>query len=216
MASVFPPWSNTAFRVAIAAAGIGGLALLAAPMIYARSPWARGQFFVEDQPVEFDHRHHVRDVGIDCEYCHNTARRAATAGIPSTEKCMGCHDQIWNRSPMLDVVRRSYFSGAPIPWNRVHQVPGFVYFNHAIHVNKGFGCASCHGRVDRMPAVYQVATLTMGFCLDCHRNPERYIRPEDEITNMAWSAGDRQLELGRELVKQRGIRSVTTCTGCHR
>jgi hypothetical protein len=216
MASVFPPWSNTAFRVAIAAAGIGGLALVAAPMIYSRSPWARGQFFVEDQPLEFDHRHHVRDVGIDCEYCHNTARRAATAGVPSTEKCMGCHDQIWNRSPMLDVVKRSYFSGLPIPWNRVHDIPGFVYFNHAIHVNKGFGCASCHGRVDRMPAVYQVATLTMGFCLDCHRNPERYIRPEDEITNMEWSAGDGQLELGRALVKERGIRNVTTCTGCHR
>jgi hypothetical protein len=216
MASVFPPWSNTAFRVAIVAAGMGGLALLAAPMIYARSPWARGQFFVEDQPLEFDHRHHVRDVGIDCEYCHNTARRAATAGVPSTEKCMGCHDQIWNRSPMLDVVRRSYFSGMPIPWNRVHQLPGFVYFNHAIHVNKGFGCASCHGRVDRMPAVYQVATLTMGFCLDCHRNPERFIRPEDEITNMDWSAGDGQLELGRVLVEERGIRNVTTCTGCHR
>jgi hypothetical protein len=216
MAALFPPWSNTAFRVAIATAAFGGFGVLAAPMIWVRTPWARNQWNVVDQPVEFDHRHHVRDDGIDCRYCHNTVDRAATAGIPSTDKCMGCHAQVWSRSPMLEVVRRSYFSGAPIPWNRVTQVPGFVYFNHAIHVSSGFGCVTCHGRVDEMAAVYQVATLTMGFCLDCHRSPERFIRPLDQITNMGWSAGDRQIELGRELCRERGIRSLTTCTTCHR
>jgi hypothetical protein len=216
MPAVFPPWSNTAFKVAIAAGTLGAVALVAAPMIWVRTPWARSRWNVVDQPVEFDHRHHNRDDGIDCRYCHNTTYRAATAGIPSTEKCMGCHNQIWSQSPMLEVVRRSYFSGAPIPWNRVYQVPGFAYFNHAIHVNKGFGCATCHGRVDRMPAVYQVPTLTMGWCLDCHRSPEQYIRPLDQITNMEWSAGDRQLELGRELVRQLGVRSLTNCTTCHR
>ena len=117
---------------------------------------------------------------------------------------------------MLEVVRRSYFSGAPIPWNRVTQLPGYVYFNHSIHVSKGFGCSTCHGRVDRMAAVYQVATLTMGWCLDCHRNPEQYIRPLDQTTNMAWSAGDRQLELGRALTQELGVRSLTSCTTCHR
>jgi hypothetical protein len=216
LAAVFPPWSNTAFRLAIATLAIGGFVVLAAPMIWVRTKWARDQWNVVDQPVEFDHRHHARDDGIDCRYCHNTVDRAATAGIPSTEKCMGCHAQIWTQSPMLEVVRRSYFSGAPIPWNRVYQVPGFVYFNHSIHVSKGFGCATCHGRVDEMAAIYQVPTLTMGWCLDCHRNPEEYIRPLDQITNMGWSAGDRQIELGRELVKQRGIRSLTNCTTCHR
>ena len=216
MAAVFPPWSNTAFRVAIAAAVLGGVVALAAPMIWVRTPWARAQWNVADQPVEFDHRHHSRDDGIDCRYCHNTTYRAATAGIPSTDKCMGCHSQIWSQSPMLEVVRRSYFSDAPIPWNRVYQVPGYAYFNHSIHVDKGFGCSTCHGRVDRMPAVYQVPTLTMGWCLDCHRSPEQYIRPLGEITNMVWSAGDRQIELGRELVRQLGIRSLTTCTTCHR
>jgi len=216
MAAVFPPWSNTAFRVAIAAAVLGGVVALAAPMIWVRTPWARAQWNVADQPVEFDHRHHSRDDGIDCRYCHNTTYRAATAGIPSTDKCMGCHSQIWSQSPMLEVVRRSYFSDAPIPWNRVYQVPGYAYFNHSIHVDKGFGCSTCHGRVDRMAAVYQVPTLTMGWCLDCHRNPEQYIRPLGEITNMVWSAGDRQIELGRELVRQLGIRSLTTCTTCHR
>lgn len=216
MASVFPPWSNTAFRVAVVVAAFGGFAVLAAPMIWVRTEWSRNQRNVVDQPVEFDHRHHTRDDGIDCIYCHNTVRRAATAGIPSTEKCVGCHNQIWLRSPMLEVVRRSYFSGDPIPWNRVHQVPGYAYFNHGIHVSKGFGCSTCHGRVDRMAAVFQVATLTMGWCLDCHRNPERYIRPLDQVTNMAWSAGDGQLELGRELVRTLGIRSLTNCTTCHR
>lgn len=216
MASVFAPWSNTAFRVAVVVAASGGLLAVFAPMLWVRSPWLRHQLDVVDQPVDFDHRHHTRDDGIDCAYCHNTVRRAATAGIPSTEKCMGCHDQIWGRSPMLEVVRRSYFSGESIPWNRVHQLPGFVYFNHQIHVTKGFGCSTCHGRVDRMAAVYQVATLTMGWCLDCHRNPERFIRPPEEVTNMAWTAGGRQEELGRALVKKLGVQSLTYCTACHR
>jgi hypothetical protein len=216
MASVFPPWSNTATRLAIAVIVGGGALAVAAPMIYVRTPWARFQDDAPDQPVEFDHRHHRRDDGIDCEYCHNTVRRAATAGFPSTDKCMGCHSQVWNQSPMLEVVRRSYFSGRPIPWNRVHQVPGFAYFNHGIHVNKGFGCATCHGRVDRMAAVYQVASLTMGWCLDCHREPERFIRPPGEVTNMSWTAGDRQLELGRALVEELGIRRLDNCTTCHR
>jgi hypothetical protein len=216
MASVFPPWSNTATRVAIVALVVGGFSALAAPMIYVRTPWARDQKAVVDQPVEFDHRHHTPDDGIACFYCHNTAWRAATAGIPSTEKCMGCHEQIWSQSPMLEAVRRSWFSGKPIPWNRVHQLPAFAYFNHSIHINHGFGCATCHGRVDQMAGVFQVATLTMGWCLDCHRSPEQYIRPLSEITNMSWDAGDRQIELGRALVEQLGIRSLTNCTTCHR
>ncbi|APR76320.1 Putative Molybdopterin oxidoreductase subunit protein [Minicystis rosea] len=216
MAAVFPPWSNTAFRVAIVVIALGGFSALAAPMIWVRTPWVRAQNEAPNQPVEFDHRHHARDDGIDCKYCHNTAHRAATAGMPSTDKCMGCHEQIWGQSPLMEMVRRSYFSGAPIPWNRVHQLPDFVYFNHAIHVNKGFGCSTCHGRIDQMAAVYQVASLSMGWCLDCHRQPERFIRPLDQITNMDWTAGDRQLEIGRRLVSALGIRSLTGCTTCHR
>ena len=216
MAGVFPPWTNTAFRVAVIAAVVGGTLALAAPMIWVRTPWAREQDAAADQPVELDHRHHAQDDGIDCRYCHNTAERAATAGMPSTDKCMGCHAQIWGHAPLLEVVRRSYFSGDSIPWNRVHQLPGYVYFNHSIHTTHGFGCATCHGRVDRMASVFQFADLTMGWCLDCHRNPERYIRPLDQITNMSWSAGDGQLELGRALVQKLGIRSLTSCTTCHR
>jgi Cytochrome c7 and related cytochrome c len=216
MASVFPPWSNTAVRVALGAIASGGAFAAVAPMIWVRTPWARAENDAVDQPVQLDHRHHAADDRIDCAYCHNTVYRAATAGIPSTEKCMGCHAQIWGQSPMLEVVRRSWFSDMPIPWNRVTQVPGFVYFNHAIHVNKGFGCATCHGRVDRMAVVYQASTLTMGWCLDCHRAPERFIRPPGEVTNMGYDAGDRQLEIGRALVKELGVRSLTHCTTCHR
>lgn len=216
MAAVFPPWSNTAMRLAIAAVAGIAVTAVAAPMIAVRTPWARGQFEAPDQPIQFDHRHHNRDDGIDCVYCHNTVRRAATAGIPSTDKCMGCHDQVWNDSPLLELVRRSYFTGEPIRWARVHRVPGFAYFNHSIHVSKGIGCTSCHGRVDTMAAVEQVKTLTMGFCLDCHREPEKHLRPLDQVTNMEWSAGDRQMELGRALAAELGIRRLTNCTTCHR
>ncbi|HRI66290.1 MAG TPA: cytochrome c3 family protein [Polyangium sp.] len=215
MAALFRPWSNTAFRLTLVLSVSAILGAVAAPMIWVRMPSWRGQFDPIDQPVEFDHRHHVQDDGIDCTYCHSSAMSAASAGIPSTELCMGCHNQIWNQSPMLEPVRRSYFSGEPIPWNRVHDVPDFVYFNHAIHTNKGFGCVTCHGRVDWMGRVYQVADLTMGWCLDCHRHPEAQIRPLDKITDMTWVSAD-QATLGPQLVHQYRIRNLTNCSACHR
>lgn len=215
MASLFRPWTNTAFRVALGLAALGIVGAIATPMIWVRTPTWRGQFDPIDQPVEFDHRHHVQDDGIDCLYCHTTATTAAPAGIPSTEMCMGCHNQIHSQSPLLEPVRRSYFSGAPIPWNRVHDVPDFVYFNHAIHTNKGIGCVSCHGRVDQMSRVFQVSTLSMGFCLDCHRHPQWFIRPIDKITDMTWMPQN-QAVLGPQLVQQYRIRSLTNCSACHR
>ncbi len=215
MAALFRPWSNTAFRLALGIGVLGVSGVIAAPMIWVRTPTWRGQFDPIDQPVEFDHRHHVQDDGIDCLYCHASATSAATAGIPSTDLCMGCHNQIWNQSAMLEPVRRSYVSGFPISWNRVHDVPEFVYFNHAIHTNKGFGCVTCHGRVDRMGRVYQVADLSMGWCLDCHRNPELAVRPLDKVTDMTWAAPD-QAVLGPQLVRQYQIRSLINCTACHR
>jgi hypothetical protein len=217
MAAVFPPWSNTALRIALSAIALGVVGSIVLLMVFVRSAWRRRQFDALDQPVEFDHRHHTQDDGIECLYCHNTAFRAATAGVPSTDKCMGCHNQIWNQSPLLSPVRQSFFSGAPISWNRVHNVPGFAYFNHSIHVNKGFGCSTCHGRVDQMARVYQAASLTMAWCLDCHRAPERYIRPLSEITNMAWTPSEAQeAEIGPSLVKELGVRRLTHCTACHR
>lgn len=216
MAATFPPWSNTAFGVALAALLLGGAAVIAAPIVYVRTPWNTNERVTVTQPVEFDHRHHYQDDSIDCRFCHNTVEQAATAGIPSTGKCMGCHNQIWNDSPKLEIVRQSYFSGAPIRWRRVHNLPDFVYFNHAIHVSQGIGCVTCHGRVDQMAAVQQVVTLQMGWCLDCHRAPERHLRPLDKIASMTWAPeGDPEV-LGRELAAARGTRRLTSCTTCHR
>jgi hypothetical protein len=216
MAAVFPPWSNTAFGVAIAVFLVGGAAAVAAPMVYVRTPWNTNESETIPQPVEFDHRHHVQDDAIGCRFCHNTVDRAATAGMPSTAKCMGCHSQIWNESPKLEIVRQSWFSGAPIRWRRVYNLPDFVYFNHAIHVNKGIGCVSCHGRVDQMPAVRQVVSMSMAWCLDCHRAPERNLRPLDQITSMTWAPeGDPEL-FGRTLSEELGVRHLTHCTACHR
>jgi cytochrome c7-like protein len=170
MSALFPRWSNTAFRLCIATLSGGAIAGLVGLMIYVRTPWNTEQYAAVDQPVMFDHRHHVIDDQIDCIYCHANAEISDYAGVPATEVCMGCHAQIWNESPLLETVRRSYFSGKPIPWNRVHDLPDFVYFNHAVHVSGGVGCVACHGRVDEMSRVYKVNSLNMGFCLDCHQH----------------------------------------------
>lgn len=216
MASLFPPWSDSLYRVTLGGLAVGAVGSLFALIIYVRTPWKRHQDAPVDQPVRFDHRHHVQDDGIGCTYCHATVTYAPTAGMPSTGTCMGCHNQIWNGSAELEPVRRSYFSGAPIPWNRVTSVPDFVYFNHAIHVNKGVGCVSCHGRVDEMPLVHKVSPMTMGFCLQCHRNPERYLRPLSKVTDMRWDPGDEREKLGAELAEAYGVRRLTHCTTCHR
>jgi hypothetical protein len=213
MASLFPPWSNAAMRLAIAVALTGAAGALAAPFVWVRTPWRRKEYEPVAQPVEFDHRHHTQDDGIDCRYCHDTVENAATAGIPSTEKCMGCHNQVWNQSTMIEPVRRSYFSRNPIPWNRVHDLPDFVYFDHSVHVRHGVGCITCHGRVDRMARVYQVASLRMDWCLDCHRQPETRLRPLADVTDMNRSDDPGvSLAVARDL----GVRRLTHCSACHR
>ena len=187
-------------------------------MLYARTPMARGMMDPIEQPLQFDHRHHTRDEGIDCRYCHSTVDRSASAGIPSTQVCLNCHSQVWNKSPLLEPVRESFFQNKPIEWRRVHKVPEFVYFNHSIHVNKGVGCVSCHGRVDQMAAVEKDQTLTMSWCLDCHRHPEKQIRPVEEVTNMEWtrSSGAQGDEEGEQLMARNNVHTRTSCTTCHR
>jgi len=168
-----------------------------------------------DQPVEFSHEHHVRGLGIDCRYCHTTVEQSAYAGMPPTETCMNCHSQLWTTSPLLAPVRASYLSDQPIPWQRVNNLADFVYFKHNIHVNKGIGCASCHGPVDRMPLTWQAAPLTMEWCLECHRNPARYVRPREQVFNMDYRPPPNQLDLGRRLVEQYHIERKTRCSNCH-
>ena len=216
MSAIFRPRSNTIFRVVLVLLLGGAVGTLGGLMVWARVPAGTGQQEEIVQPVLFDYRHHVLDDAIDCRYCHQTVERAASAGIPSTALCMNCHAQIWNKSPKLEPVRQSYFTGRPIPWVRVHQVPDFVYFNHQIHVTKGVGCETCHGRVDQMPAIHQVAPLTMGWCLDCHRNPQPNLRPVSEITNMTWKPARDPSARARQLAGLRPIRPPVECSGCHR
>lgn len=208
MPPLFRPSANSLYWLALAAIAGAIVGTPAALIAWARSPYATGQQEVVDQPVKFDHRHHVRDDGVDCLYCHYGADRSRYAGVPATSVCMGCHDQIWTDSRELDLVRRSAFEGRPIAWRRVSRLPDFVFFDHSIHVNKGVGCVTCHGRVDQMAQVYAVAPRTMRWCLDCHRAPDPQLRPLDAITDMEWKADGRELDVR--------ARSVTDCTGCHR
>lgn len=171
------------------------------------------------QPVPFSHQHHVRDVGIDCRYCHASVEVSAFAGMPSLRTCMICHSQLFTDAPVLAPLMRAYDKGATLEWNRVHDLPDFAYFDHSIHVAKGVGCTSCHGPVDRMPLTRRVASLYMQWCLECHRQPERYLRPRDRVFDVDWQPPADQLEQGRALRKAYGIRStreLTDCSTCHR
>ena len=198
----------------IAVLGLGGVG--AALFGLNRSSYNSRQGMVREQPVPFSHKHHVGGLGIDCRYCHTAVEKSSSAGIPPTETCMSCHSQIWSDSPMLEPVRESYRSGKSLEWTRVHDLPGFVYFNHSIHVAKGMGCAVCHGRVDQMPLMYQQNTLFMEWCLDCHRQPEKYIRPKDKVFDMTYKPAEDQMELGAKLVAEYKVRKLTDCWVCHR
>ncbi len=170
------------------------------------------------QPVPFSHQHHVSGLGLNCVYCHTSVETSSFAGIPPTQTCMTCHSQIWNTSPMLEPVRESYRTGKPLQWVRVNDLPDFVYFNHSIHINKGIGCVTCHGRIDQMPLTSRQHSLFMQWCLDCHRAPEKYVRPRAEVFNMEWTPKEDQLTLGRRLVKEYNIQvgRITDCSTCHR
>lgn len=183
-----------------------------------RSSYVTHVGIVREQPVLFSHQHHVGKLGFDCRYCHTSVEESAFAGIPSTAICMNCHTQIWNDSPLLAPVRVSWQTRQPLVWTRVHNLPEFTYFNHAIHVAKGIGCQTCHGRVDLMPLMWKTQTLYMDWCLNCHREPERYVQPIETVFDMPYVPPDDQLALGRRLVQEYDIRQVgmTDCNTCHR
>jgi hypothetical protein len=215
MAQIFHRSTNTVSKVTIFGAVFFLAALGWVVSVLARSSYSTGTRNAYDQPIPFSHQHHAGELGIDCRYCHTSVEDSSFAGVPATKICMNCHSQIWVGSSMLEPVRESYRTGRPIVWSRVHNVPEFVYFDHSIHVKKGVGCVSCHGRVDRMQLTYQENTLLMEWCLDCHRHPEQHVRPRDQVFNMAWEADD-QAKLGPELVKAHNVRNQTHCTACHR
>ena len=219
MSQIFHRHTNIYSRLSILVA-LGIVAALGATLAALNwSGWNTGQSAFVEQPIQFSHAHHVGGMGIDCRYCHTSVEESAFANIPPTKTCMNCHSQIWSTAPILEPVRASFRDNTPLEWTRVHDLPDFVYFNHSIHVKKGVGCDTCHGPVDRMPLVYQQASLQMSWCLDCHRNPAPNLRPRAEVFNMRWEPPANDPGLGARLAKEYQIASVeqlTSCSTCHR
>ncbi len=216
MPQIFNRSANTLAKLSLAigllAAG-GAISLL---IIFGRSSYVtRANEFIE-QPLQFSHAHHVGDDGIDCRYCHTSVETSSFAGIPPTQTCMNCHSQLWVTSPLLEPVRASLREDRSLHWTRVHDLPDFVYFNHSIHVKKGVGCETCHGRVDQMPLMYQKNSLQMEWCIGCHRAPEQFVRPRAEVFTMGYRPPVAQAVLGPQLVREYAIQSLTTCSTCHR
>jgi hypothetical protein len=219
MAQVFHPSTNVISRLSIVSVVLLVPVLGVAGYFFNMSYGAEVRI-PKEQPVEFSHKHHVGDDGIDCRYCHSSVDKGAFAGMPSTHTCMTCHSQIWNDSPELAPVRESFRTGKPIQWTRVHDLPDFAYFNHSIHVKKGVSCVSCHGRVDEMPLVWKEKTLAMDWCIDCHKNPAKSLRPREYVYDMSWhpKAGTDQLEMGKALAKEYKVLDrfqMTNCSTCH-
>src|ERR1700722_4363161 len=197
---------------------LAGLALTGV-LLAARSPYLTNQNVTRDQPIQFSHKHHVGDDGIDCRYCHTAVESSATAGVPPTKTYMNCHSVLFNNVGYLEPVRESYRTDKSIHWVRVHRLADYVYFNHSIHVAKGVGCSTCHGTVDQMPLMFQANSLLMEWCLNCHRNTEMALRPLDKVYDMTWQPAANQSEIGNQLQKERNIRSTiepTSCSTCHR
>jgi hypothetical protein len=232
MAQVFDRSSNALARMSLVLTGLIVIALGVALDQLQRSPWVTKQGQRPDQPVPFSHKHHVEGLGLQCQYCHTSVEKSSYAGIPPTKTCMNCHSQIWTNAAMLEPVRASYRTGDSLQWTRVNQLPDFVYFNHSIHVTKGVGCNDCHGPVDQMPLMYQQASLQMEWCLNCHRAPEKFLRPREQVFNMRYQQPTTSLpveidgtsytdqdSLGSALVKKyqlRTVQDITSCNTCHR
>lgn len=219
MPQIFHRSFNTISKASIAALvsflSVAGLALY----MVGWSPYVTQANIARVQPVEFSHAHHVGQLAIDCRYCHLSVESSPFAGIPATKICMNCHQEIWVGASTLEPVRASYRTGQSIPWERIHNLPQFAYFDHSIHVNKGIGCVECHGRVDEMPFTYQDKSLLMGWCLDCHRDPKPHLRPRDEVFNLTWEPQSDRGKLANELYEHYQIKSteqLTSCSTCHR
>jgi len=217
MANIFPAWIN---RAPLRIAGCGLLvvgAVIAGITYYMTPKWARVGY-EPVQPVAFSHDLHVTQLGMDCRYCHTFVDRSEHSNVPATHTCMACHSMVQTDSPALQPVRDSYANNESITWIRVHKTPDYVYFNHAVHVNRGISCVECHGQVNEMEVVYHAKSLSMAFCLECHREPEKYIRPVDKVYDLAWQpeSKEAQIETGTELVQHWKVNPPESCSGCHR
>jgi ferredoxin len=219
MPQIFSRGASTAARAAVVAVPLSAAATLWLCLLFIRSSYGTGAGEARVQPVPFSHQHHVGVLGIDCRYCHTSVENSSYASLPPTKTCMNCHSQIWVGSQTLAPVRDSYASDQSIRWKRIYNLPDFVYFNHSIHIHKGVGCTTCHGRIDEMPFTYQAPSLLMEWCLDCHRAPHKHLRPQAEIFNVKWQPPPDQDRVGRELAEQYRLhdtRFLTSCSVCHR
>jgi hypothetical protein len=219
MPQIFPRYANFLSKASLFGSILAGAFLLWVCILYTRSSYGTDAGVVRVQPVPFSHEHHVGVLGIDCRYCHTSVEHSSFAGLPPTKTCMNCHSQIWVGSAMLEPVRESYRTNRSLHWHRVYNLPGFVYFDHSIHVQKGIGCASCHGQIDEMPFTYQVPSLLMEWCINCHRNPEKEIRPREQVFNMRYVPPADREALGQRLVKEYHVKDaiqLTSCSVCHR
>lgn len=218
MAQIFQPGATTYARMALVSLALGPFALVILAYLLMGSPYITGQHETVDQVPPFSHEHHVRQLGIGCAMCHSQVEKTAFAGMPATQTCMSCHSQIWTNAAMLAPVRESLAKNKPLSWHRVNNLPDYVYFNHSVHVNNGVGCSSCHGDVTAMPLIRKAAPMTMGWCLDCHKAPEKQLRPADAIYDFHWKPPPDQEEKGRALVAAHGIDTsrLLDCSLCHR
>jgi hypothetical protein len=219
MPQIFSRTANIVSKASLVAV-LGTVAVLGG-VLYAimMSPYYTNVNVTREQPVPFSHKHHVGELGIDCRYCHTSVEKSAFAGVPPTQTCMTCHSQIWTNAPMLEPVRQSYRDNVSISWIRVNALPDYVYFNHSIHVAKGVGCTTCHGPIAQMPLTYKANTLYMGWCLDCHRQPEKNLRPKSEVFNPNYVQPANQMELGAQLAKEyhlQPLKTLQSCSTCHR
>lgn len=217
MANVFPKWANIApIKILIALTLL--LGTLVAGVTYYATPKYLRVGYQPVQPVAFDHSLHVTQLGMDCRYCHTYVDRSEHSNVPAASVCMNCHNQVQANSPKLAPIRASYDSGEPVPWVKIHNTPDYVYFNHAAHVNRGVSCVECHGQINDMEVVYHAKPLSMAFCLECHRNPENFIRPLDKVYDLTWKPESRQaqLEMGEKFVHDWDVKPPQSCSGCHR
>jgi hypothetical protein len=221
---IFSPRFDSVLRQTVVGAGLAVLTAVGLFYYYALPSYTRVGYQPE-QPVPFSHAQHVGQLGLDCRYCHTHVTESPHASVPPTATCMNCHSLIKTNSPLLSQVRESWASGQPVSWKRVHKLPDYAYFNHAVHVARGVGCVSCHGQINEMPVVFHDKELSMGWCLNCHRAPENHLRPVGEVVNMTWKPSDvrgpddrpsTQLGLGQRLKDEHHIAPPQTCQGCHR